>query len=428
MNMLVFIKNIKSLKKQIAMKRLLILFFTIILIVIACKKSNNQIIEQSSDKLVSKNLLINNNLNLLKKRISLTESTPVYIFGDTTKKTMKSDKETVSTSVTIQPIAHLYPPEYKGEVLQASHVRIVDHYAYVTYNTQGPRYLGGVDIVDISTPSALELVSSVIFINEVTNKGKDVSSVDVKFPSSEKNILWIAGADEARDSAFAEKFELNSLNQFESGQSVNFSLRGYVGTDVRFYNDKVYVTSGTGGGLTILDNNMKEVSFMNIENARSVDVNKDFGIALGGNPGHLYNPGIWDREIGGSTDPDAKSILRLYNKFALVALGEEGLKCYDISSNVPSTVISALPRPAVPEGESPRDYVTNGVSVSDNGWVYIANGAGGLDIAKIGSDGKLTWMGNINLDASVNFVEANSKYVFVARGVLGLKILKVTEN
>ena len=412
------------------MKKLLILCFAFALIAISCKKNDNKNINNSSDKTVSENMLINNNLNSLNERISLTENNNAYVFGDTAKKSMKSGKGAVAPSVTIQLIAALYPPEYNGEVLQASHVRIVDHYAYVSYNTQGPRYLGGVDIVDISYPNNPELVSSVVFINKETNKGKDVSSVDVKFsPSATSNtFLWITGADETRDSAFAERYELNSSNQFESGQSVNFSLKGYVGTDVRFYNDKVYVTSGTGGGLTILDNQMKEVSFMNMENARSVDVNKDFEIALGGNPGHLYNPGIWDKEIGGSADPEAKSILRLYNKFALVALGEEGLKCYDVSSNMPSAVISALPRPAVPEGESPSDYVTNGVSVSDNGWVYIANGAGGLDIAKIATDGKLTWMGNINLGASVNFVESNANYVFVARGVLGLKILKVTEN
>jgi len=408
------------------MKKILILCFTIILIVTGCKKSNNQI-DNSSDKIVSKNMLINNNHNSLNKRISLAKNTPAYIFGDTAKKTGKTGKG-LTSSVTIQLIAALYPPEYNGEVLQASHVRIVDHYAYVTYNTQGPRYLGGVDIVDISSPNAPELVSSVLFINKETNKGKDVSSVDVKSSTSAKSILWITGADETLDSAFAERFELNTSNQFESDQSVNFSLNGFVGTDVRFYNDKVYVTSGSGGGLTILDSQMKELSFMNIENARSVDINKDFEIALGGNPGHLYNPGVWDKEIGGSSDPGAKSILRLFNKFALVALGEEGLKCYDVSSNLPSTVISALPRPAVPEGGSSIDYVTNGVSVSDNGWVYIANGAGGLDIAKINAGGQLTWMGNVKLGASVNFVEANANYVFVARGVLGLKILKVTEN
>jgi hypothetical protein len=144
----------------------------------------------------------------------------------------------------------------------------------------------------------------------------------------------------------------------------------------------------------------------------------------------LYNPANWDKEIGGSTDPGAKSIIRLYNKFALVALGEEGLKCYDVSSGMPSAVISEIPRPAIPEDGLPSDYVTNGVSVSDNGWVYIANGAGGLDIAKIDAGGQLSWMGNVKLGAgaSVNFVESNANYVFVARGVLGLKILKVTEN
>jgi len=407
------------------MKKILILGITIILMVTGCKKNNNQI-NNSSDKIVSPNMLINNNLNSLSKRISLAKNAPAYVFGDTAKKTMKAGNG-MTSSVTIQLIAALYPPEYNGEVLQASHVRIVDQYAFVTYNTQGPRYLGGVDVVDISSPYAPELVSSVLFINVETNKGRDVSSVDVKLSPSAKSILWITGSDETLDSAFVERYELNSSNQFESDQSVNFSLKGYVGTDVRYYNDKVYVTSGTGGGLTILDSQMKELNFMNIENARSVDVNKDFEIALGGNPGHLYNPGVWDKEIGGSSDPGAKSILRLFNKFALVALGEEGLKCYDVSST-PSTVISALPRPAVPEGASSNDYVTNGVSVSDNGWVYIANGAGGLDIAKINTGGQLTWMGNIKLGASVNFVEANANYTFVARGVLGLKILKVTEN
>ena len=411
------------------MKKLLIVFVVLLLAGAGCKKIGEQSPVTSSYDIVLKNMLISNNLNALNERISLADNSPVYIFGDAAKGTMKSSKGATTSSVTIQLIARLLPPVYNGEVLQASHVRVADHYAYVTYNTQGLRYLGGVDIVDISSPDDPNLISGVVFINQETNKGKDVSSVDAEFsPSATSNTLvWITGSDESSDSAFVERYELNSSNQFESGQSLNFYLKGYVGTDVRFYNDKVYVTSGTGGGLTILDNQMKEVSYLNLENARSVDVNKDFEIALGGNPGHLYNPGFWDKEIGGATDPGAKSIIRLYNKFALVALGEEGLKCYDVSSSTP-TLVSSLPRPAVPDGEAAWDYVTNGVSVSGNGWVYIANGAGGLDIAKIDTDGQLTWMGNINLGASVNFVEANENYVFVARGVLGLKILKVTEN
>jgi hypothetical protein len=411
------------------MKKLIIVFTAVVLTVAGCKKTDQQSPLTSQYEIVSRKMLISNNLKALNERISAAGNSQEYIFGDKAKGILKSSKGTATSSLTIKLIAHLESPVYNGEVLQASHVRVAGNYAYVSYNTQGPRYLGGVDIVDISDPDYPNLISGALFINHETNKGKDVSSVDVNYsPSSgSKILLWITGADETRDSAFAERYELNSSNQFESDQSVNFSLKGYVGTDIRYKNDKIYVTSGSGGGLTILDNQMKKVSFQEIENARSVDVNEDFEIALGGNPGHMYNPGLWDKEIGGAADPGAKSIIRLYNKFSLVALGEEGLKCYDVSSSVPA-LVSSLPRPAVPEGESPLEYVTNGVSVSDNGWVYIANGAGGLDIAKIDSDGQLRWMGNVNLGASVNFVESSEDYLFVARGILGLKILRISED
>ena len=98
-----------------------------------------------------------------------------------------------------------------------------------------------------------------------------------------------------------------------------------------------------------------------------------------------------------------------YN-FALAALGEDGLKCFnlDLSAKVPS---SSLPGPIIPDGGNEWDYVTNGVSISKGGWIYIANGAGGLDIAKLDRDGNLKWLGNINLGSSANFVEASDNYL-----------------
>jgi hypothetical protein len=411
------------------MKKLFIFFVSILIAGTGCKKMDEQPIVASSYDIVLKNMLICNNLNALNKRISRTDNTDMYFFKDIVKGDVKNIIGTKSSSVSISQIANILPPKYKDEVLQASHIRIAGDYAYIAYNTQGLRYLGGVDIVDISSPCNPELISSVIFINQETNKGKDISSVDALDLTSAKcyAYVWITGADETRDSAFAERYELNQSHQFDSVKTINVSLKGRVGTDVRYYNDKVYVTSGTGGGITALDDQMKEVSYIDLINARSVDVNKNFTIALGGNPGHLYNLGLWDKEIGGASDPEAKSILRLYSNYALVALCEEGLKCYDVSSSTPS-LISSLPRPIIPEGKAEWDYVTNGVSVSDDGWVYIANGAGGLDVAKIGTDGQLTRLGNIDLGASVNFVEANSKYLFVATGLGGLMILQVTEN
>ena len=159
-----------------------------------------------------------------------------------------------------------------------------------------------------------------------------------------------------------------------------------------------------------------------------MDVNENFEIALGGNPGHICKPGSWDKETGGAADPEAKSIVRLHKSFALAALGEGGLKSFDLSSGNTASLVSSIPRPVVPEGEPEWDWVTNGVSVSANGWVYLANGAGGLDVARIDDLGNLTWMGNAFMWASANYVESNSTNVFVARGTLGLKICKGTEN
>jgi len=410
------------------MKRLIALWITSLLLITGCNKRDDQI--PSSGNPLSKNMIINNNLKTLNQRVTSIDNSPSYTYTDSNPGTTKSSSGSKGSSITIQLINLLSSPAYNNEVLQASHVRITDNYAYVAYNTQGSRYLGGIDVVDISVPSTPKLISSALFINQQTNKGKDVSSVEAVESSSVhgNTLVWITGADETIDSAFAEQYELNGSHQFESGQSIKYDLPGNVGTDIRFFDNKIFVTSGIDGGVTVLDRQMKCTSFLAMENARSVDVNKDYEIVLGANPGHLYNPGIWDEEIGGASDPEAKSIIRLHNQFALVALGEEGLKCYDISSRTSPILVSTLPAPRVPEGGSKWDYVTNGVSVSEDGWVYIANGAGGLDIAKLDSNGQLTWMGNIDLGASVNYVESNKDWVFVARGLLGLKILKVTEN
>jgi len=416
----------------------------ILITLVSCEKDGTTFPEYGNG--LYEDLLINNDPAALNNRIELKKNALVHTFNDPES----DEKGMPASSINIQLIGSLESPLYKEEVLQASHIRITDGYAYIGYNTQGPRYLGGVDIVDVNPATDPQLISNVIFINQETNAGKDVSSIDIepKSPGG-NNCIWIAGAEEGnpllQSPALVERFVLNSSNQFEksNNQRQYFDLKGYAGTDVRWFEDKIYVTSGTGGGLTVLNNQLTELNFYSIENARSIDVNMNYTISLGGNPGHLYAPGLWDISVGGATDPEAKSIVRLcyvisggtvvtkginchYN-FALAALGEDGLKCFnlDLSATEPA---STLPRPMIPDGGNEFEYVTNGVSIAYGGWVYIANGAGGLDIAKMDRDGKMTWLGNINLGSSVNFVEASQQYVFAATGTGGLKILKVTMN
>ena len=426
------------------MKTFLYSLITALLIIsVSCEKDETNY--PGSQGILAQDMLIDNDLSALSTRITFKNNPLVYSFTDPTED-LKGES---APSLNIQLMGSLESPSYKDEVLQASHIRIADGYAYIAYNTQGPRYLGGIDIIDVNPATDPKLISNVVFINPATNAGKDVSSIDIEPKNTgSNNVLWMAGAEENNlflgSPAIVERFVLNSANQFEKSRVPRqyFDLKGYVGTDIRFFEDKIYATSGTGGGLTVLDNLMNELNFYTIENARSVDVNKNYTISLGGNPGHLYAPGLWDAAIGGATDPEAKSMVRLCyetngtivtkgtkctGNFALAALGEDGLKCFNLSYSH-SVPVSSLPRPVIPEEGNSWEYVTNGVSVSNGGWVYIANGAGGLDIAKMDLYGRLTWLGNIDLGSSVNFVEASDNYVFVATGTGGLKILKVTEN
>lgn len=428
--------NRNAMKNQITL-----LIASLLFTLLSCEKDPSAYLHDNP----AENMVINNDPITLNKRIIFQNNSIAYTFYDP----VTDAKGNPSSSININVIATLESPAYREEILQASHIRIADNYAYIGYNTQGERYLGGIDIVDINPATDPRLISSVIFIDPETNTGMDVSSIDIE-PGVEGscNYVWIAGAEEGNtlleSPALVERFALNSSNQFEINSNPRqfYDLKGFAGTDVRWFQDKIYVTSGTGGGLTILNNEMNELEYYNIENARSVDVNKNYLLSLGGNPGHLYAPGLWDEVIGGASDPEAKSMVRLFyethgtivtkgikctGNYALVALGEDGLKCFnlDVSHTVP---VSSLSRPTIPDGGNDWDYVTNGVSVSNGGWIYIANGAGGLDIAKTDLHGKLTWLGNINLGSSVNFVEATDNYVFVATGLSGLAVLKVTNN
>ncbi len=68
--------------------------------------------------------------------------------------------------------AEVDPPVYEGNTLQATHVTIKDDYAFVTYNTRGPKWQGGIEIFDVSDINNPEIISSAILPNT------DVSAVD----------------------------------------------------------------------------------------------------------------------------------------------------------------------------------------------------------------------------------------------------------
>ncbi|MFC1552342.1 hypothetical protein ACFL6P_07215 [Candidatus Latescibacterota bacterium] len=138
--------------------------------------------------------------------------------------------------------------------------------------------------------------------------------------------------------------------------------------------------------------------------------------------------------LEGATIPFSKSTAELHGDNALLALGDGGTQIVNASNG---TVIKTIPQPEV-EGLSMDTTVTNAATVSDN-ILFMANGQAGIYVASISSKTKtkledvtdgndIVVLGKFQFgnNQSANHVTFDKHSLFVASGLGGLKILKVT--
>ncbi len=405
-------------------------------------------LESRKDK---EEIIINNDLSSLGRRVEMAlpdHVMPIYsipaLKGDHKTESMK--QKDVSSNYILKLRAEVSPPSHEGKTLQASHIKIVGNYAYVTYNTKGDEYLGGVDIFDITDISNPELISNAIFTD------KDVSSIDV-IPqgAGKEHFVYVIGAEnidvntELSSPALIERYLLNEANQFKHLDEPRqiTDLESYAGTDVKFFDNNIFATSGSAGGLTVLTTGMGKESYMEYSYARSVDADDEKLVMFSGMGGGLY---VWDKsadylaegyapvhiETGGANIPVSKSMVRISDDFAFVALGDEGMKMFDIAGG---EMIDYIPRPAFPDNGDydENDYVTNGVSVNVSEYmdnadiILVANGGAGVYVSQLTEDNEIALIGSMKFEegSSANFVEAQDNKVFVATGKGGLKILEI---
>ncbi len=316
----------------------------------------------------------------------------------------------------------LASPVVDGATVQATHIVYQSNKLYLSYNTRGELIRGGMEIVDFSDQNNPHVSATGI-------RDAEFSSLDIfTNPASGRSYLTMVGAGwptAGQDGAQVRLFELDASG-FPILDPQIFDLNGFAGTDV----NGLGIVTGTEGALYILDE--QTLSFaqweMDLEDARSIAFDENSGdyLALLGNPGRLItglpsNP--TEYLLGGISQVGSKAILRAKNGLAYVSLGEGGLKIVDISSGA---VKAALDRPDIPQGENALNYVTNGVSVHSEGYLFIANGAAGVYVAKYNGSDEIDVLGSIDLNASVNYVEASGEYLFAATGASGVAIIKMS--
>lgn len=399
-----------------------------VLILAACEKDTSDNQEQIQN-LEEKNIIVNTNSAELSSRIKKTDK--IMRVENVTNSRLKSMSEPPKVDLhknySFKLRAEVAAPEYEGNTLMATHVKIFDKYAFVTYNTKGDKYLGGVEVFDVSDIGNPIIVWRAIFAKA------DVSSIDYY-----NNKLYIAGAQDIesmpeaklRKPAMLEVLSLNNKKEISSVDTI-INLDSYAGTDVKVTPEGIYVTSGSNGYLKIYNHQFDSLFSAPIADARSVDVNSSNAYVLSGQPGKIsvFNRNsrtlVTTLEPGGATIPESKSEIAANDNYILSALNDGGLKIYNTDGSLKQHIL----RPETPQGMKDEDFVTNSVSLNGD-LVLLGNGEAGLYIGGMveSRHDSVFLMGAIRFGdfESANFVESKDSVIFVATGLGGLKILSIS--
>lgn len=359
-------------------------------------------------------VILNTNSQSLNSRIDHSGSgvLDLVVSSSISGKTTETEAGTFPMSL----LAEVKAPVHNGQTLMATHVDVKDNYVYVSYNTQGETYLGGIDVIDISTPNNPKLVVQAILPN-----------VDISTVLFDNGKLYISGAvdadlNEVPSPAFVAQMPLQS-GLLTKDYILN-SLTGYVGTGLAVADSKYYAVSGNNGVVAKLDKstNVLETTIP-VDDLRAMGHIGNKIVVLSGTEGvKVYNAGTLSLESSFAISADvaeAKRTIDFQGNNVLVSQGYSGLGVYNLSTGTLQQSFT-VPTAAVDEDQS--DVVTNAVSVNGD-YAYVANGAAGISVYKT-TDGVLNLLGTIDLSGSSNYVKSVGDYIYVASGNGGLKIIK----
>ncbi len=408
----------------------LVLSVLVLAILARCQKEETLDIDWQNNYTKKGNLLISNNpYQLSSQRISLVNELVPIVNNETSELTLKSttdfSKIELTNNYAFKLMAEVASPVYDDNTLQATHVAIKDNYAFVTYNTRGSEWQGGVEVFNVSDLENPSLVSSVILPNA------DVSSVD--YYNGAIYIVGATGDYEAlgyNSAAFLEVLDLDENMEISSIDTM-IDISSYAGTDIIVTEAGIMCTSGSDGSLTVFDFDYNIVQEIDIADARSLDVNSSYIYVLQGEDGNIQKYDLTtfnlvsNIALESSNTPGPKSEIAVNEDYIFAAMNEGGLSML----NSDGTLKQHIAKPETPEGSLDENHVTNSVSLN-NDLVLIGNGESGVNVGGIVEEisDSIYILGSMQFDgyASTNFVESKDSVIFVATGLEGFKIISIT--
>lgn len=412
----------------------LFLFGALGLIFISCSSPGSEITRDDSYE-------VNNDEISLASRY--TEKDETIIVDTTAAENTLSKFAKVRFDLTL--VSEVSSPVINGTQVQATMISrdANSTRSLISYNLRGAGYLGAVDVAQISgNGKNITIRSNITFFDaDINAVHADVDNIYAAVATSNPDIATDISSSGIRGYEFIS-FDLDAQS------SASVSLPSYASNSIVLFGEQVYATSGNTGGLSVYNKELNErIAYVEVEDARWVDVNSSYIAVLKGDVDGDGNGSVVlinrsdysitsEYPVEGVYTPEAKNTIELINHLAVIAAGKEGVKIMDLTTG---DIKSTIPLPD-PEslGLSPEVVTTNAVS-ADEDKIFISNGEAGVYVAETDKDlsdyspgenittvllGKLQF-GDLE---SVNHVSYRNKLLIVAAGLGGLKTVALTDK
>lgn len=307
--------------------------------------------------------------------------------------------------------------------LQATNFALSDPYAYVVYNLQGEEVRGGLDIVDLSDVNDPVLLASYIF--------SDFEAADIVLDG---DYAYIAGASSVTQGGALIVVDISNPQSISVVQSIQTEGFYAVHLDFRANEDRLLVTSGENGGVSIFDTStpsaLVELSSYSIDNAiSSIYLNSRSSrfVVLGGDDSselQLWREGedssSLNLEVSANSSLAPAKMVKQGN-LLFSSTTESGFRVLELGSvyNDDLREVSSLD----------LDGTGNGMDVL-NQFAFLAQGEEGLQVVNLENPLAPEYLGYIDFDAdagSANQVRVaefgGSNLLFLADGLGGFKIV-----
>jgi hypothetical protein len=378
---------------------------------IACNPDNQN---PESDPTV----ILNTDLETFNNRFSLEGSGVVGIVTSDFISGRIMEEEEIAGKVPLMMVSQVNPPKYEGYELTATHVDIFKDFAYVSYNTAGPVFLGAIEIFDISDPLHPKIKSQAIF------KNADINSLNFK-----DGILYAAAAfdvdKEPGVKTAAQLVQVSVSNGSFTSDFFKYNIEGFAAVDVTTNSDHIAVASGSNGLVGLFNPKGEIIGEFPLSDLRAVKFGNEILAVLSGNEGiRILNPKSLQTILSIPLEKDIAESKRTLDMAPGLLLASEGLNGVGVYSINSGALIQRLPILLNPDGVEAGDIVTNAVSY-DDGKVYMANGGAGVSVSQLEENDIFEEIGILGISGSSNFIKSYNGYIFVASGRKGLQILSL---